>query len=95
MLQRFLPERIPAGEIDTFVIAKSVFHFAPSYALEVLIQILQQKEPSNTALQHVTDHHDALHDSLASFHLFHYRLRRLTDLRHSYLILDALLQKNT
>ncbi|MEI8092482.1 MAG: 3'-5' exonuclease [bacterium] len=51
-LEKYFPECKFAGSIDTYPLSQTFVHYAPSYALEVLVAHLQTKEPSfNDILQ--------------------------------------------
>lgn len=90
MLNKILPVT-PSCCIDTFPLAKTVFHFLPSYALDVVHTHLPVDFPKSTTS---ANFHDALTDCLATFDLFHYALQQITIVRRKYRIIDALIQNS-
>jgi DNA polymerase III epsilon subunit-like protein len=60
------------NKIDTFDLAKTVLHFLPSYSLEIISDILKQKQKNIITLNEKELYHDALYDSLSCLNLFKY-----------------------
>lgn len=91
MLQKLLPVS-PDHTIDTFPLAKTVFHFLPSYALDVVHRHLPATFQKATTQE---SYHDALTDCFASYDVFRYALEQITHVRRTYRVLDALIQNST
>ena len=151
MLNKYM-DFTPAHRMDTYPLAKTIFHFQPSYALDILDKQLEKQgkgwkqnknnKPTNTPPLNNHRHpernewmqwtnaaegspdstnpknikptdslplggdaegkggyskqqaHDALYDSFVSMNLFQQCIERITHLRHSYLLLDYVLQES-
>lgn len=90
-LQRYSPEAKFGDSIDTFPLAQSLIHFAPSYALEVLIGFLHKKNEITELSTKIhgpgydpTNAHDALHDSKDAAILFFYCIHQLQAIHTQY-----------
>jgi hypothetical protein len=83
--------------------AQNLVHFAPSYALDVLIEHLMSKKEFKNVFEeihggnvfNVENAHDALFDSKNALTLFHYCILDIAVLIKKYPILSSLLKKNT
>jgi hypothetical protein len=83
--------------------AQNLVHFAPSYALDVLIEHLMSKKEFKTVFDeihsgnmfNVENAHDALFDSKNALTLFYYLLLDIAGLIKKYPILSNFLKKNT
>ena len=88
--------------IDTMYMAQNLVHFAPSYALDVLIEHLMTKKEFNNIFDmvhgwkifDVQDAHDALFDSKNALCLFVYIVQDIVYLIKQYPILSNFVQKN-
>ena len=90
MLQKYR-EYAPLAQLDTYVLWKSCAHFKASYALDVLHrEIEKDTKKMSTSVKY----HDALADSYAAAELFQRCIQRITHLRHTYLLLDYVLQES-
>ncbi|MBS8121536.1 DNA polymerase III subunit epsilon [Candidatus Vampirococcus lugosii] len=69
--------------LDTFHLSHSIFHFLPSYSLEIISEIL--KKEYNIIID--GDYHDALTDSLASYNIFKFFVERFGNLSNKFPIL--------
>lgn len=91
-LEKYFPECKYAGSIDTYPLSQTFVHYAPSYALEVLVAHLQTKEPAfNDILLEMTwaQHdaelaHDALYDTLESLAMYRFFVERTIELGKKY-----------
>lgn len=90
-LCRYSPDVEISDMIDTFPLAQSLVHFAPSYALEVLIGFLYKKNEITELSAAIhgsgydpTNAHDALHDSKDAAILFFYCIRQLQTIHSKY-----------
>lgn len=89
--------------MDTFVMAQNLVHFAPSYALDVLVEHLMSRrefvscflEVHNGKKFDVEQSHDALYDAKNALALFSYILWDMLSLIQKYPILLNFLEKNT
>lgn len=83
-LQRYFPELPYFDKIDTYWIAKHFVHFPSSYALEVLVELLKEKEESFKNIldamineEEQEKHHDAMTDTINSIALFVFCIDRI------------------
>lgn len=91
-LEKYFPECKYAGSIDTYPLSQTFIHYAPSYALEVLVAHVQTKEPSfNDILQKMIGwkhdaelSHDALYDTLESLAMYRFFVERTNELGKKY-----------
>ncbi len=83
MLKRYIPELPIKNQIDTFPLVKNIFHFLPSYSLEVIWILLDFDQQA----------HDALSDSLVSLRVFKHFLEHLNKLVQKYPFLIPILHK--
>ncbi len=90
-LKRYM-EYEPIYQVDTFTLTKALFHYLPSYALDVINEHLRKTNQHRESGE--DDYHDALHDSYLAYNLFHQCMKRLTKLRREYLILDYMFQNS-
>ncbi len=102
-LTKHFPNLNIKWSIDTFLRSKNFIHFAPSYALEVLVEYLfnKEKEFQKLAQQFELDKnikednfHDALVDSKNSLLLFQYLTSYITKLIHNYPLLQKIINKH-
>lgn len=82
----------PAEQIDTYILWKACNHFKASYALDVLHKEI---EKDTKKMSSSVKYHDALADSYAAAELFQRCIQRITHLRHTYLLLDYVIQEST
>ena len=83
MLKKYIPDLPVKNSIDTFPLVKNIFHFLPSYSLEVIWILLDFDQQA----------HDALSDSLVSLKVFQYFLKHLNRLIQKYPFLIPILYK--
>jgi hypothetical protein len=91
-LEKFFPGIEYATSIDTYRLSQALVHYAPSYALEVLMQHLSTKEPSFLPLltsftgeAHSSDKsHDALYDTKESLALFVFLAQTIEQTQENY-----------
>ncbi len=76
--------------IDTFNLSKAIFHFLPSYSLEVIIEILKK----DYNIQIDWEYHDALTDSLSCYWLFKIFTQRLQEIINKYPIVQDCIKKS-
>ena len=89
-------------QIDTMYLAQNFVHFAPSYALDVLVEYLFPKKEFKKNFQNIhqipdfdsQSTHDALFDSKNSLCLFVYIVQDILFLIKTYPILSNFIQKN-
>jgi len=87
-LQKFFPTLSYHGQIDTMNLAQTIVHYAPSYALEVLIESLKEERLFSNIFSD-EDHgeersHDAFFDTKNSIKLFLYFIAHLYELIDTY-----------
>ena len=91
-LDKYFPECKYGWSIDTYPLSQTFVHYAPSYALEVLVAHVQTKEPMfNDILMKMTwaQHdaelaHDALYDTLESLAMYRFFVERTIELGKKY-----------
>lgn len=92
-LSTYFPGLSYAFAIDTFQLSQTFVHYAPSHALEVLIQHLQEKDPELLPWLEMywlmpssskDSFHDALYDTKHSLALYMYCISTLSRLCHKY-----------
>jgi hypothetical protein len=100
-LKNFFPSLKWKSCIDTFRLSQALLHYVPSYALEVLIEILESKEDFQKILQNVQPYineeegfHDAYYDSKLTIALFWYLLNRVELLNFKYPILRNIIAES-
>lgn len=101
-LERFFPGISYAGQIDTFTCAQTFVHFAPSLALEVLCQYLQEKPRFLKYWQQMlgqeeseSTFHDALYDAKSAAALFCYCVDYMRHLCSLYVQIAAIRKKSS
>lgn len=102
-INKYLPDIKYYDSIDTMYMAQNLVHFAPSYALDVLIEHLMSKKEFKKIFDeihggnvfNVENSHDALFDSKNALTLFCYCIIDIVVLIKKYPILSSLLKKNT
>ncbi|HKL43684.1 MAG TPA: 3'-5' exonuclease [Candidatus Absconditabacterales bacterium] len=102
-IERYFPDILYYDSIDTFNMSQNLVHFAPSYALDVLVEyLMSRKEFKNIfSIIHknqkfdVSKSHDALYDVKNSLSLFFYFIFYMTDLVKKYPNLINFVKKNT
>lgn len=100
-LKKYFPTLTWGAEIDTFRLAQNLIHYAPSYALEVLCESLQQKPNFQLILKNLqlslgddASFHDAFFDAKLSFALFWYLIEKIEGLGEKYPIIRQLLTQS-
>ncbi len=100
-LKKYFPNLRWKAEIDTFRLAQSLIHYAPSYALEILSESLQSKAIFQKILQelhlnlnHDATFHDAFFDAKLSIALFRYLVERVKLLSEKYPLLPTLISES-
>jgi len=100
-LKRFFPSLKWKTSIDTFRLSQSLIHYAPSYALEVLVDTLKTKENFQSILEKFTPYlwdeenfHDAYYDSKLTLALFFYLLERINLLVSNYPSLEDFISRS-
>ena len=100
-LKNFFPSLKWKSCIDTFRLSQALLHYVPSYALEVLIEILESKEDFQKILQNIQPYinqeesfHDAYYDSKLTIALFWYLLKRVELLSSKYPILKNIIAES-
>jgi hypothetical protein len=83
-LKKFFPTLKWKSSIDTFRLSQALLHYVPSYAFEVLIELLNDKVEFKEIIQKVQPYlsedenfHDAYYDSKLTIALFWYLLKKL------------------
>ena len=92
MLKKYRKDFKFLVSIDTFIIAKTIFHFFPSYSLEVLFEFI--KEDLWINLSEYGEAHDALVDSMMVYHFFKYSVNYLENLLKKYPVILTFIQKS-
>ena len=97
-LKKYFPSLTWKTSIDTFRLSQSLIHYTPSYALEILIDTLKEKQSFKDILAHLQPHiweeenfHDAYYDSKITIALFEYLLQRVDLLIKTYPVLEELI----
>lgn len=100
-LKKFFPNLKWKAEIDTFRLAQSLIHYAPSYALEILCETLEQKPNFQQILKKIqitlgddASFHDAFFDSKLSIALFWYLVQRVEILTTKYPIVHEIIRQS-
>lgn len=100
-LKKYFPNLTWKAEIDTFRLSQSLIHYAPSYALEVLCEALQQKPTFQQILKSLqlslgddASFHDAFFDAKLSIALFWYLIERVRLLTINYPIVEQIIAKS-
>ncbi len=100
-LKRFFPELKRKTSIDTFRLAQTLIHYAPSYALEILVDSLQSKASFQRILSELqlslgsdASFHDAYFDAKLSIALFNYMVQRVALLAANYPALEDLIMQS-
>lgn len=87
-LNKYFPSLKYYKQIDTFNLAQTIVHYAPSYALEVLIENLKSEKLFNTIFSDENHgeekSHDAFFDTKNSNKLFLYFVKYLYELINAY-----------
>lgn len=73
--------------LDTLELSKSIFHFVPSYSLEILNEILNDKWINYNNINLEKSYHNALYDSYASYKLFRYYIETIISIIEKYQVL--------
>ena len=101
-LKKYFPSLTYAFGIDTFQLSQAFVHYAPSHALEVLVEYLKEKDPELSprlkaywlAESWSTDtFHNALYDTKHSLALYMYFISTLSQLCQKYPNLVQFLQQ--
>lgn len=71
-------------KIDTFTLSRTLLHYLPSYALEIINEIIKDKVSYNLNVQIDETYHDALYDSLSAYKTFRYCIEYLKELIQKY-----------
>lgn len=100
-IKRYLPDLEFYDSIDTFYLSQNLVHFAPSYALDVLVEHLMSKDSFVKILENIHDEkininnsHNALFDAKNSLSLFFYFISDIAFLIKEYPVLYNFLSKN-
>ena len=100
-LRKFFPSLKWKYSIDTFRLSQSLLHYVPSYALEVLIELLKTKSDFQEIIQKVQPYlweeesfHDAYYDSKLTIALFRYLMKRIDLLINTYPILKTIISQS-
>lgn len=102
VIHKYLPDIKYYDSIDTMYMAQNLVHFAPSYALDVLVEHLMTKKEFKNIFDiihgwknfDVQDAHDALFDSKNALCLFVYIVQNIVSLIRDYPVLSNFVQKN-
>jgi len=71
-------------KIDTFTLSRTLLHYLPSYALEIINEIIKEKSNYQTNIQIDETYHDALYDSFSAYKTFRYCIEYLKELIQKY-----------
>ena len=100
-LRKFFPSLKRKSSIDTFRLSQALLHYVPSYALEVLIELLKTKSDFREIIQKVQPYlwedesfHDAYFDSKLTIALFRYLIKRIECIMASYPILKTIISQS-
>ena len=100
-LRKFFPSLKWKYSIDTFRLSQSLLHYVPSYALEVLIELLKTKSDFQEIIQKVQPYlwedesfHDAYYDSKLTIALFWYLMKRIDSIINTYPILRTIISQS-
>lgn len=100
-LRKFFPSLKWKYSIDTFRLSQSLLHYVPSYALEVLIELLKTKSDFQEIIQKVQPYlwedesfHDAYYDSKLTIALFWYLMKRIDSIINTYPILKTIISQS-
>ncbi len=100
-LKKFFPTLKWKSSIDTFRLSQALLHYVPSYALEVLIELLNDKVEFKEIIQKVQPYlsedenfHDAYYDSKLTIALFWYLLKKLDWIVANYPILKTIISQS-
>jgi DNA polymerase III epsilon subunit-like protein len=83
--------------MDTFNLSQTFVHFAPSYALEIINEILKDKkefQKLDVEIDSTATYHDALYDSFVCYKVFCYFLNKIKYLIKKYPILIHYIKKS-
>ncbi len=102
-IKRYFPDIKYYDSIDTFNMSQNLVHFAPSYALDVLVEYMMSRKEFKKIffIIHekqkfdVSKSHDALYDVKNSLSLFYYFVFYIDDLVKKYPILINFIKNNT
>lgn len=96
-LKRYIDDVEYLWIIDTFNLSQTFIHFAPSYALEIINEILKDKKEFkklNLESDIERNYHDALYDSFICYKVFCYFLLKIKYLTEKYPILIHYIKKS-
>ncbi len=95
ILKRFL-RRTPTHSIDTYIYAKALLHYVPSYSLETLNEYLKKSDNHRQpkTIDQEGSAHDALYDCFLAYNLFEKLITKIQHLRKNHLLVDVTLEKN-
>lgn len=100
-LKKFFPSLKRKSCIDTFRLSQTLLHYVPSYALEVLIELLGSKPDFQDILKKVQPYiteeenfHDAYYDSKLTIALFWYLIKRVELLASKYPVLHDIISQS-
>lgn len=84
------------AKFDTLDFAKQIFHFADSYALEILSEIMKDQWVFNIPAKFnwKNMYHDAFYDSLSCYNLFKYYFERVEYLSNKFPVILKFLNNN-
>ena len=100
-LKKFFPSLKWKSSIDTFRLSQALLHYVPSYALEVLIELLNEKSEFQEIMKKVQPYlsedenfHDAYYDSKLTIALFEYLVKKLDWIISNYPILKTIISQS-
>ena len=98
-LQKYFPTLHYHTHIDTFQLAQTIVHYAPSYALEVLIENLKSESTFNSIFSQENHgeekSHNAFFDTKNSIKLFLYAIQYIYELIQKYPNLVNIIRQTT
>jgi DNA polymerase-3 subunit epsilon len=99
-LKKFFPDLEFYDRIDTYSLSQKLIHYAPSYALEVLIEHLKtdsffKKYTNNANRQNEKNFHNALEDTKYWLNLFDLLFQHLQDISKKYPDFNQIVKQHT
>lgn len=91
-LKKYFSDIKYCDKIDTFMLAQNLVHFAPSYALEVLIKVLKNNNNNTKLIERKENEkqdskdqdHDALFDVMNTIWIFQYFINNILEIISEY-----------
>lgn len=93
ILKRFLDIEMKTS-IDTLPIAKTIFHYLPSYSLEIINEHMLSKDPNWNWFWEEKNYHDALYDCYVAYKILKQFINKLEKLSENYPIIKDIISKN-